>query len=104
MKSLFLSLAGKYPWLHIATLMDKNANSWLLKQLNRVGYILMVLCILAYISTYYFRLTNIIFGHRLANLGGIVLSIFGNSLILMINLMEKGQNKSKPCQFDFTVC
>lgn len=87
----------------LTTLMDQNANSWLFKLLTWVGYILMILCILAYISAYYFRLTNIIYRHRLTNLGGFVLSIFGNSLFVMINTMEKGQNKAKPCQFDFTV-
>ncbi|MBK9736983.1 MAG: hypothetical protein IPO92_19340 [Saprospiraceae bacterium] len=102
MKSLLLSLAvtGILGYI-FATLMDQNANSWLLKLPTWVAYILMVLCIIAYILTLYLGLTKIIYGQRLANLGGIVLSVFGICLFVMIILMEKGQNKAKPGQLDF---
>lgn len=104
MKSLILSLIlTGFVFYAFMTLIDSNNQTWVSKIPVSIGYLLIIGLGIAYLTALYWGITGIMQGQRLANLGGVLLSLLGVGLFAFGFSMEMGKGKAKSGQFDTTL-
>lgn len=101
MKSFILSvLLTGFLFYAFISLIDPNNQTWVSKISSSVGYLFIIGLGIGYFVAFYWGVSGIINGQRIANLLGILISLFGLGLFLFGYSMEMGKGKAKPGQFD----
>lgn len=104
MKSLlFASILTCFTAYLFMSLIDTNNQHWLLKIPSWFGFPIIITICVAYLIALFFGVKGIFQEQRFANAIGILLSVFGIILFVLIISMQIGKNKARKGQFDYII-
>ncbi len=104
MKSLlFASILTCLTAYLFMSLIDTNNQHWLLKIPSWLGFPIIITIGVAYLIALYLGVKGIFQELRFSNAIGILLSVFGIILFVMIISMQIGKNKARKGQFDYII-